>query len=192
MIDPADDCKFQLEKGKVTITVPGTWHDLTYTSAYSNLNAPRVLREIEGDFRLQARVDAFPLPEAGASSGGDFSFTSSGLLVWEDDKNFIRMDRAAVGGFPIPFVWVEQFADGKSASRQQHPIPDEPAYLRLERKGDWITFSVAEDAKGTKWVEIHEVKVALPKRLLVGVLAINTTKKELVAKLEGLELTPTK
>src|SRR5262249_59238105 len=90
--DPAGDCKVSEEKGKLTLTIPGTLHDL---NPDHNMKAPRVLQEVEGDFRLQVQVEAFPQPEANTSSFDKFSFVSGGLVVWQDEKNYIRAERAA-------------------------------------------------------------------------------------------------
>ena len=126
VVDPDGDCQVKEENGRVTIVVPKTHHDLTYTEDYTKLNSPRILQDVKGDFRLEDKVEAFELPNDKASSGGKYSFVSSGLLVWQDDHNFIRMDRAAVGN--SPFIWVERFQDGKSVSqkmrnREQGHVP---------------------------------------------------------------------
>ena len=53
-IDPDKDCKFQAEKGGLTIVVPGKDHDLGIERGV--MNAPRVLRPVEGDFIVQVKV----------------------------------------------------------------------------------------------------------------------------------------
>ena len=65
--DPDGDCKIM---EMVTITVPNTHHDLTYTENYTKLNSPRILQPVEGDFTLQVKVMVFTLPGDAASSGG--------------------------------------------------------------------------------------------------------------------------
>src|SRR4051812_14129390 len=52
--DPDGDCTLKEANGKLTITVPPTLHDLNPRSG--KLNAPRVTREIEGDFVVQVKV----------------------------------------------------------------------------------------------------------------------------------------
>ena len=93
-IDPDGDCQVTERDGDVTITVRNTHHDLTYTDEYTKLNSPRIVQAVDGDFTLQVTVHAFPMPGDVASSGGRFSFVSSGLLIWVDDKNFIRFERS--------------------------------------------------------------------------------------------------
>jgi len=47
--DPDGDCKITLRDSEVTISVPGTLHDLS--AELGKINAPRILRDIEGDFK---------------------------------------------------------------------------------------------------------------------------------------------
>jgi hypothetical protein len=166
------------EIGKLTITVPKTHHDLTYTQDYTKLNAPRILQKVRGDFDLQVKVLASPLPENNTSSAGKFSFISSGLLVWQDGKNFIRLERAAEGSSAAPFVWLERFQDGKAVTQQGKPVADQDIDLRVKRSGNKLTFSVGEEG------DVHT------EELQVGVLAVNTTTKVFSPQLEGLKLTP--
>ena len=112
VIDPDRDCKVTEDKGKVTITVPTTYHDLTYTDVSTKRNAPRILQDVKGDFRVQVKVRAFPLPQANTSSSGKDSLVSSGLLVWIDDKHFLRLERAAKGEMASPFIKATLFQDG--------------------------------------------------------------------------------
>lgn len=186
--DPDGDCRVAEKKGEVTVTVPGIHHDLTYTDKYTKLNSPRVLQPVEGDFTLQVKVRAFPLPGDAASSGGQFSFVSTGLLIWQDDKNFIRLERAAVSKSEAPFVWVERFQDGKSVSQQIKRIADEDTALRVVRKGKRFTFLYDKDGKGKDWVEAFSDEVELPAKLRVGVVAVNSTVREFPARLTGLKL----
>jgi regulation of enolase protein 1 (concanavalin A-like superfamily) len=89
VIDPDRDCKVTEDKGKVTITVPTTRHDLSVFEDMPQHNAPRVLQEVKGDFRAQVKVPVFPLAQANTASGGKISYVSAGLLLWLDDNNYI-------------------------------------------------------------------------------------------------------
>ena len=81
VVDPDGDCKVTGEADKVSITVPKTNHDLTYVDGVAIINSPRVVREVEGDFRVQVKIRAFVLPEMDTSSSGKFSFVGAGLLL---------------------------------------------------------------------------------------------------------------
>jgi regulation of enolase protein 1 (concanavalin A-like superfamily) len=188
VVDPDGDCRVRQDKGKLTITVPKTYHDLTYQEDRFKLNAPRVLQPAKGDFQLQVEVATFPIPDADTSSSGAATFVSSGLLVWADEKNFIRMERAATGGGSAPFIWVELFQDGKSVTHKAQDIEDKPTHLRVSRSGDKLTFETSPDGKD--WTEVHSAELKLPEKIQVGVLAINTTTREFSAQLQGLKAGP--
>jgi regulation of enolase protein 1 (concanavalin A-like superfamily) len=188
VVDPDDDCQVKEERGVVTIIVPKTHHDLTYTTDYTKLNSPRILQDAKGAFRIEVKIASYPLPKPMTSSGGRFSFVSSGLLIWRDERNFIRMDRAAEGSSKdSPFVWVERFEDGKSASQKFHPVNDRDTYLRVSRDGDKFTFETSDD--GTTWTTVHSDEAKLAAELKVGVHAVNTTTDVFAPKIEGLKLT---
>lgn len=52
--DPHKDCKIQREGNALSIEMPGTDHD--YDPLRKQLNAPHILREIQGNFELQVRI----------------------------------------------------------------------------------------------------------------------------------------
>ena len=149
VVDPAGDCKVAEKDGKVTITVPDTHHDLNPTPKFDNVLAPRVLQEVEGDFTLQVKVDAFPRPKAKtASSKAGITFVAAGLLVWEDEKNFVRLFRAANGDRGNLFGTLEVFRDGKFVGDGfLTNLKDEATHLKVSRKGNDFTFSMSADGR---------------------------------------------
>ena len=132
VIDPDGDCQIKEEHGKLTIAIPDTHDDLAYTADFTKLNSPRVLQDVKGDFRLQARIDAFEPPGNKAASAGKYSWLSSGLLIWRNEKNFIRVERAGSGN--SLFLWIEQFLDGKAAYQKQSATGEKGTYLRAREK----------------------------------------------------------
>src|SRR5690348_634445 len=68
VVDPDGDCPITEENGKLTIKVPGTYHDLTHSEGRDQLNSPRVLQEAKGDFVAQVKVNPFPLPAENTST----------------------------------------------------------------------------------------------------------------------------
>src|SRR5262249_15437390 len=80
-IDPDNDCEFQLgRQGKLTIKIPGKDHALSFER--NQMNAPRVLQPVEGDFIVQTKLSgAYP---AGAVSvvDGRRPFHGAGLVLW--------------------------------------------------------------------------------------------------------------
>jgi len=187
VVDPDGDCRVTEENGMVTIAVPGTYHDLTHSEGRDQLNSPRVLQEIKGDFVAQVKVNSFPLPAENTSTSNGVCFVSSGLLIWVDGDNFIRMDRAAIAELPTPFLLVERYEKGKQVSQKYEMIDDKGMHLRITRSGAKLVFESSED--GNKWIAVHSEEVTLPGTVSVGVLAINTTTKEFAPQLEGLKVT---
>jgi regulation of enolase protein 1 (concanavalin A-like superfamily) len=185
VVNPDGDCQIKAENTKLTITVPGTYHDLTYSDGRDQLNSPRVLQEVKGDFVAQVKVNSFPLPAENTSTSLGICFVSSGLLIWQDDKNFIRLDRAAESG--RPFVWVERFENGKPATQKLEEIADNSTYLRFTRSGTKLIYESSQD--GSTWSQVEAEDVMLPETVNVGVLAINTTTREFAPQLEGMTLT---
>ena len=57
LTDPDGDCKVTVDENDITLAVPATHHDLTYTDNYSKLNAPRVTQAVEADFEIGVLVD---------------------------------------------------------------------------------------------------------------------------------------
>jgi regulation of enolase protein 1 (concanavalin A-like superfamily) len=189
VIDPVRDCKVVEKEGTLAITVPGTHHNLNPTLAFDNLLAPRVLRDVDGDFTFQVKVDPFERPEPGTSTNGRNSFVGAGLLVWQDGKNFIRFLRAANGESGRLFAQVEFYQEGMFAGGHLSDLNDKGTHLRLSRNGNTFTFAVSEDGK--EWTELPtEVKnVDLPKNVKVGVAAINSSAREFAPRFEALALT---
>lgn len=200
-VDPAGDCKVAEKDGKVTITVPGTHHDLNPTPRFDNVTAPRVLQQVEGDFTVQVKVDAFTRPQAKtASSKAGISFVAAGLLIWQDEKNFIRLLRAANGDQGNLFVHLEIYRNGKFAGDAHGFITNDRAtYLKVTRKGNGYSFAASLDGK--RWIEMKsraanvlnldrpKKVVEQPKKLKVGIAAINATTKKFAPAFEGLSLT---
>jgi regulation of enolase protein 1 (concanavalin A-like superfamily) len=180
-LDPDGDCKFNAEP-IVTITVPGTNHDLARKESYVKQNAPRVLDDIKGDFRLAVKVAAFPTPKPDTSANNQLSFVGAGVLVWQDDRNYVRLERVAEGNSGAHFVLLESYVDGKEASSDRHDIDDRDTYLRVTREGNNLTFETGAD--GSDWTKLKTLELKLPEQLKAGVAAINTTTSEFSATIE--------
>ena len=184
VVDPDGDCKFEEKDGKVTVTVPGTNHDLTYVEGKAYLSGPRLVREVEGDFSIQVKVVKYP-PPAGKATG-NYPFVSAGLLVWNDDKEFFRVERSSLGR---PFGMCAGILAGKDTPLQGAParqLPDDDTFVRAERKGKKLTFSVRA-ADEADWTELVSDSFELPAKLHVGVHAVNAVDTEFRAEFQELE-----
>jgi len=60
-------------------------------------------------------------------------------------------------------------------------------WLRLERRGQKVTASYSHDGKD--WTAAKEITVELPKKIQIGVSAVNTSTKPFKAEFEDLKLT---
>lgn len=193
VIDPDGDCKIRAAKGALTIEVPGTVHDL-YPQA-GRMNAPRVMRQVEGDFSARVKVTGPPSPGTEPARGINWAFHSAGLLVWQDEKNYVRLERG------------ESFIKGEKETRYYSPLfqhrldgkytEDGPSakptfkggsiHLRLDREGETMTAYYSEDGKD--WKQVRKLKTFKGKKASVGVSALNTSARALKVTFEGFTVT---
>ena len=189
--DPDKDCTIKEQKGTLAVTVPATSHDLGVE--HRLLNAPRVLRKVSGDFTAQVLVSGRVEAEPPATLPDRLPFMGAGLLLWQDENNYIRLERASL---VIPMGNREYYAsfelrkDGKVihfGDSTDFPLLNKDQYLRLERRGDNILAAVSEDGK--KWASLNPMKVEFPKNLQVGVAAVNTSAKVLEVQFKSFKVT---
>jgi regulation of enolase protein 1 (concanavalin A-like superfamily) len=181
--DPDGDCKISAKEGKVTFSIPGTAHDL-WPGGPRKVNAPRVLQDVEGDFTVQVRVASSVKPENGF-------FRAGTLLIWLDDKTFIRLDSACAhrGGSTFDFYcYLHVFKDKERLVNEQlRPLKDQPTDLRLERRDTKIVASFSQDGAKT-WKAFQEKTLDLPRKLKVGVAAVNGTDSPFTVTLEDFKI----
>src|SRR6185437_1126141 len=78
-VDPDKDCKFIREKASLTIEMSGTDHD--FYPLRERVNAPRLLRDIEGDFEMQVRVQIDCRPSLTSTVKDQPSLVAAGFLL---------------------------------------------------------------------------------------------------------------
>lgn len=78
-VDPDKDCKINRSRDTLTIEMPGAEHD--YDPIRKCFNAPRLLRDIEGNFDLRVRVRIDCRPSARSTVKGQLSCVSAGILL---------------------------------------------------------------------------------------------------------------
>jgi regulation of enolase protein 1 (concanavalin A-like superfamily) len=189
VFDPDDDCKFAVGKGDLTITVPGKDHALGVERGV--MNAPRVLQEVEGDFIVQVRVAA-DFPKAATSVvEGRRPFHGAGLLILQDNKNFVRLESAGMvyDGKHHRYAGFEMRQDGKfvrEGEAHEHPLTGKDQYLRLERRDGKIIASVSAD--GIRWNSLDPLDARLGRRVLVGVAAGQNTSTGFAPQFSGYRL----
>ncbi len=189
--DPDKDCTVKEQKGALTITVPATGHDLGVE--HQLMNAPRVLRKVTGDFTVEVLVSGRVEAEAPATLTDRLPFMGAGLLLWQDENSYIRLERACFVnrmGNREYYASFELRKDGKVdrfADSTDLPLLNKDQYLRLERRGDNILAAISEDGK--KWVSLNPMTVEFPKDLQVGVAAVNTSAKVLDVQFKSFKVT---
>jgi hypothetical protein len=87
-VDPDRDCKISRGGNALTIQMPGSDHD--YDPIRKRLNAPRLLRDMEGDFKIQIRVLIDCCPSTQSTVKGQPSYVAAGfLLIYSETGRFI-------------------------------------------------------------------------------------------------------
>jgi serine/threonine protein kinase/regulation of enolase protein 1 (concanavalin A-like superfamily) len=188
VVDPDGDCKIVLQprEDRVTISVPGKAHLLS--AEVGRVNAPQILRDAHGDFDLSVRIAKITPPNGKPTTTLYSPYHGAGLVIWQDQDNYIRLEIAAdlPHGKPRPYVNFEYRKDGVLAFSGGLKNPDGFTYLRLRRRGDQILASFGPD--GARWTSFAPVTAKLENRLKVGVTAINSSTKTLTAEIEGFDV----
>jgi len=190
--DPDGDCKIQIKKSKLLITVPGTLHDLNPRN--NKINAPFVLQEIEGDFSAQVKVSGDFQPGEKSTAPNSPPFNGAGLLLWQDDKNYLRLERnvwfASDGKYTCHPPLFEQCQNGEytnhNSATTTEPFFKRSTHLRFERRGDKITAALSHDGK--IWSIVKEIIAPYSSKVKVGVDAINTSTKPFTVEFDELKL----
>jgi len=193
VIDPDGDCRVTGTVDFLEIVVPGSYHDL-WPDPQGAINAPRVLRAAPaGDFAVQVRVTAPVLAEKGTEIRRGSAFRAATLLVWQDEKNFIRFDRASLfrDNNTRDFAYLHVYQDGKRTAEatQNLKSPKEPCWLKLQRRGEEVVASFSQD-EGKSWTDFPPQKAKLTEPLKVGVAALNSSNKPFEARFERLVVAP--
>jgi regulation of enolase protein 1 (concanavalin A-like superfamily) len=187
-VDPDGDCKFELEQreNRVKIFVPGQTHILS--AEIGRTNAPRMLRDIEGDFEVSVRVAGASRPGGKPTTTVYAPYHGAGLLIWQDQENYVRLEIAADlhHGKPRRYVNFEYRKHGALATSSGIMITDGSNHLRLKRGGTEIYASFGPD--GARWTSFSPLTAKLNDRLKVGISAINSSTKSLTAELEGFDV----
>lgn len=191
--NPEGDCRFEINDERLVVTVPGgpVPHDLS--AELGNMNGPRVLREIEGDFTIEVCVDGEFNPGGESSQQGRTGYTGAGILVMADDENYVRLERATLqaGSGPArPYANYEIRIDGRcqrfGTTGDARIEAGRPTWLRVQRQGDLMKGSVSHDGKTWQDLEPKELPANWPNKLRIGVGAVSTSKTDFTPAFSGL------
>jgi regulation of enolase protein 1 (concanavalin A-like superfamily) len=185
VVDPDGDCTVTPQGQTLSITVPATPHDLS--AELGQVNSPRVLQDVEGDFSARVKVCGALRPAAAPSVPGRFSFQSAGLLLWSDENDYVRLERAGLNrGGVSSSAGFELRSNGVMAGAQSSPLPDQDAWLRLERRGNQLFGSVSGD--GRQWTTLRPINVDFPAKVRIGVAVVNAAQQPLTVRFEELQV----
>ncbi len=183
-VDPDGDCLINADGRALAITIPATLHDLN--AAIGLYNAPRVLRDVEGDFDMQVRVVGDFEPGSRSNRAGGFPFNGAGIVVFLDGDSFIRLERGAIlnGGSFRSFAIFEKHEGESDVADHNGPLNSGTVYLRLSRRGSRILGLTSTD--GTHWTQLGPISIGWPARLKVGLDAINSGSATFTVRFEEL------
>lgn len=195
--DPDSDCTVTNAKGKLTIKVPGSLHDLYphQKDEKKRLNAPRVLQEMKGDFVATVKVTADWKPGGALPGSSTVPYNGAGLLVWAKDDDFLRLERNVfVRNVSISYTTPFQIQGGNQVNNatttQDEFFKGKSTWLKVERLGEQLTTSISHDGKD--WIETAALRAKYPETVRVGVEAVNSSDKEFVVEFTELKITPKK
>lgn len=197
VLDQDGDCKVTGDSKQVSFTIPGTIHDLFPPN--SLMNAPRILQPVKGDFSVQVKVTADFDPGKVPTKGFNRAFHAGGLLIWINERNYIRMERSELvfqaDGRRLYFSPSLQmclagtYYEDLGPRAASTPFFTEPStFLRIDRKGDAMTAYFSPDGK--QWQPVKAFNAFTDETLQVGICAINTSSKEFKVTFEGLKIGP--
>jgi Trypsin-like peptidase domain/Protein of unknown function (DUF1349) len=186
VIDPDDDCTFRVDDRGVSLEVPGTIHDLNAEIGQSN--APRIVREVEGDFVAQVKVCGEFQPEAPATREGVLPFNGAGLRLWFDSDHCLRIERGAVrrNGRIGALLLFERHELGRPVGRNNAFLEEGDVYLKLERRGRQVNVYYGTD--GEQWAEARPMQIEWPARVNVGLGAVNVASSPLSVRFEAFSV----
>jgi regulation of enolase protein 1 (concanavalin A-like superfamily) len=187
-IDPDKDCEFRPEGKTLAVRLPGAYHDLNPDSG--KLNAPRVMRTVEGDFLVTVKVvgDFQPGGKSTNPNPKSLPYNGAGILIWSDTDNFIRLERGAVfrAGKISTFAAFEEREGGYRGAVHNQVIPGGTCALRLERRGSRIHGAISTD--GSTWKRLQPIDTLWPAKLKVGLAVINSSSEPFALKFEDFTL----
>lgn len=187
VVDPAGDCRISGNVERLTISVPGSDHSLD--GSPNRMSAPRVLQEVKGDFTAEVTVSATYPEKAETIVPGRRAFQGAGLLLWVDERTYIRLERAHLPAYTYP-SW-EMWLEGKQVrlgSARDGALATPATRLRLSRTGNQVSGEVSDDGKS--WQKLDPFTVKLPEKVQIGVIVVHNTTSPFEATFERFIVSP--
>ncbi len=140
-----------------------------------------MLQDVNGDFTLE--VDLGPLAQL-VDNGATMA---AGLLIWEDEQTFIRLERAANDG-KANRIRLEAYQAAKLVLTKDWPTSPRRTQLQVVAKGNQFTFAIMEFPTDKTWRVLHSATLALRPGLKVGVHARNAVGSYFEAHFTALKI----
>lgn len=147
-----------------------------------NKTAPRYVKPITGDFQIETRVSFLPKE----------NYQGAGLLIYNDDNNYIRFERAYGGiGGGAEGIRVDVCKGGEYSplvTPDDLPTDAEQVDLKIVRHGRIFTayWRLGEESE---WSEAGKFESNFPATVLAGLIACNTAR-EVTAEFAYIRLLP--
>src|SRR5581483_134318 len=124
------------------------------------MNAPRVVRPVEGDFIIQVRVAGTFPPPGRSLVPTRRPFYGAGLLVWKDAKNYVRLERCEVR---FEDDTMTCYANGESRVHGNFARMGGAGELDFKNESVW--------PDGVRWTALEPMTIDLQRTVLGGVAA---------------------
>ena len=167
---------FKMEGNTLTVAVaPKTSdHNIQY-----NVNAPSVLRDVEGDFTLEATV----APVTGKK------WRCAGLLISAGADFYLRVGPGSNDSVFFDRVYAENGLPSGILELDAKRDLTKPIRIRLQRRGWQLT--IAHRQEGGEWVEFYPLNLrAWPTKIRAGVVGMNTSDEVFTAQFSDFTLAP--
>jgi Protein of unknown function (DUF1349) len=147
-VDPTAHATYSVATpGLLTIS---TVDDKSSLDPTLNTNAPRLLQRILGDFTVQTLVTL--------SADKQVGFQAADILIWQDERNFIRVERY-FNSIDFEQVVNGVFSHNAPASLASSTITGSQFELQVQRKGALFTASWRVPGQG--WQAINTANIQL-------------------------------
>jgi len=186
-IDPDGDCATEHQAGAIGMTVVGR-HDLSIELPQP-MNAPRVMQDIEGDFIAIVEVDGVGPATAPSTVPTRRPYLGAGLLLWQDEKNYVRLEHASVDidGQVFDYLAFEERKNGAHKTvYSQFGLKRDALCLRLERRSGKLYGAASYD--GQQWFGYPPIEIGMPAKVQLGVAAISSSSLPFAPEFKGLEV----
>jgi hypothetical protein len=190
-VDLAGNCRFDRNGDKLTITIPGKDHPLDVPN--KRLNAPHLLRDVQGDFSVQVRVGGVGKPAGGTGYHRAGLLLTDGWVFWRWERSADQDPKEKAHDLWFGIHWRGQ--EGSVTGHGDSLPLKGPIYLRIERRGEKVFLASSEDAK--TWLTATTpssfgIVIKLPQALKVGVVAESTAAGEFKVEFDQFKLSQPK